>query len=65
MHHYKVARDGFRSDILELQTMGRCIDQLRSLDQGCRLGEPGRIPEGLHFAPHLIAGTGAAIEAVI
>ena len=53
-----------RNDVLERQTVRRRIDQLRAFDQRRRLCEPGRIPERAHLALHLIAGAGAAVEAV-
>ena len=54
-----------RRDVGEAQTVRRRVDQLRVLDQGRGLREPGREPERANLAPHLVAGAGAAIEAVI
>ena len=64
VHHHQLAVLELRNDVLEFQVVRRRIDQLRALDQGGRLRQPGRIPEGAHFALHLVASTGAAVEAV-
>ena len=64
VHHHEVAVLDLRNDVLEFQIVRRRIDELRAFDQRGRLREPGRIPEGADLALHLIAGAGAAVEAV-
>ena len=64
MHHHEVAVFELRGDVLEFQVVRRRIDQLRPLDQRRGLREPGRVPERAYLALHLIAGAGAAVEAV-
>jgi len=65
MQHDEVALDCLRSNILERQAVGRRIDQLRALDKGRWLGEPGRKPERSHLAPHLVPCARTSVEAVV
>ena len=58
----EVAR--LRDHLIELNAVRRGIDELRTLDESGRLGEPCRIPKGLDFTTGLVTGAGAAIEAV-
>jgi len=51
-------------NLVQRDAGGRGVDQLRSRNQGGRLRQPGREPEGFDLALGLIAGAGAAVEAV-
>ena len=53
-----------RQDVGQTEPVRRRVDQLGAFDQRRRLREPGRIPERAHLAPHLVAGAGAAVEAL-
>ena len=64
VHHDHVVILHLGRDVGELQLVRGRVDQLRVLDQRRRLGQPGRVPEGLHFALHLVARAGAAVVAV-
>ncbi len=64
VHHHELAVLQLRDDVLELQAMRRCVDQLRALHECGRLREPSRVPEGAHLALHLVARAGATVIAV-
>ncbi len=64
VHDHEVAARRLGRDVLEPEPVRRRVDQLRAFDQRGRLGEPGRVPERAHLAPHLVARAGAAVVAV-
>jgi len=64
VQHDEVVVADVLGHLREFDAVARRIDQLRILDQGGGLREPGRIPERAHFAPRLVARAGTAVEAV-
>ncbi len=55
---------GFFEAFFDVNVMRGTIHQLRARDKGSGLGEPGGVPKAGDFAPGLITGAGAAVEAV-
>ena len=55
---------GDAQGLLHADVMGRTVEQSGIRHQGGRLGQPSWVPEGSHLTACLIAGTGAAIEAI-
>jgi hypothetical protein len=64
MQHHEVAVHGLGRDVLEFEPVGRRVDKLRAVNERGGLGEPGRVPERLNLAAHLITRAGAPVEAV-
>src|SRR5262249_28251309 len=50
-------------DVVERQSVRGSVDQPRLRHQGCRLGQPGRVPVGTDLTARLVARAGAAVEA--
>src|SRR4029077_4870709 len=64
VHDHEFAALELGRDVLEVQSVRGCINQLRTLDQSRWLREPGRIPERAYLPFHLITGAGTTIETV-
>ena len=64
VQHDEIALSRLRRDVGEAEPVRRRVDQLRAFDQRGRLRQPGRIPERLDLAAHLVAGARSAIEAL-
>src|SRR5271154_955918 len=65
MRHNQVEVARARRHVGEREAVRWRVDELAPRDQRRRLGEPGRIPEGSDLAPHLVARSRAAVEAIV
>ena len=64
VQHHEIAVHGLGRDVVEFEAVRRRVDELGAFNERGRLGEPGRVPERLDLAAHLIARAGAPVEAV-
>ena len=64
VQHHEIAVHGLGRDVVEFEAVGRRVDELGAFNERGGLGEPGRVPERLDLATHLIARAGAPVEAV-